>query len=62
MSEPRVLRFANTLPAPRDAPGGVELVDTLRFQARPARALTRWFVTRLFAHCPAVLRRAFAQG
>ena len=46
-----------------DAPGGgVELVDTLSFQPRLARGLTRWFVTRLFEHRHAVLRRAFAHG
>jgi ligand-binding SRPBCC domain-containing protein len=43
-----------------DAPGGaVALVDTLTFQPRLARGLTRWFVTRLFEHRHAVLRRAF---
>ena len=43
-----------------DAPGGaVQLVDTLSFQPRFARGLTRWFVTRLFRHRHAVLRRAF---
>lgn len=43
-----------------DAPGGaVEVVDTLTFQPRLPRGLTRWFVTRLFQHRHAVLRRAF---
>jgi ligand-binding SRPBCC domain-containing protein len=46
-----------------DAPGGaVELVDTLTFEPRLLRGLTRWFVTRLFAHRHAVLRRSFAPG
>ena len=45
-----------------DAPGGgVELVDTLSFEPRLARGLTRWFVTRLFQHRHAVLRRAFGR-
>ena len=43
-----------------EAPGGgVQLVDTLRFQPRFLPGLTRWFVTRLFDHRHAVLRRAF---
>ena len=43
-----------------DAPGGrVALVDTLSFEPRLLRGLTRWFVTRLFEHRHAVLRRAF---
>ena len=41
--------------------GGVELVDTLSFQPRFLRGLTRWFVTRLFEHRHAVLRRAFGR-
>jgi len=46
-----------------DAPGGaVELVDTLSFEPRLIRGLARWFVTRLFEHRHAVLRRAFAGG
>ena len=43
-----------------DAAGGaVELVDTLTFEPRLLRGVSRWFVTRLFRHRHAVLRRAF---
>jgi ligand-binding SRPBCC domain-containing protein len=43
-----------------DAPGGaVRVVDTLTFLPRFLPGLTRWFVSRLFQHRHAVLRRAF---
>jgi len=42
--------------------GGVELVDTLSFEPRLMRGLSRWFVTRLFEHRHAVLRRQFGHG
>jgi ligand-binding SRPBCC domain-containing protein len=37
--------------------GGTVLTDRLTFEAKFGRALVRWFVTRLFEHRHAVLRR-----